>query len=121
MWTVHRFEHVTVNVSGAHQVGQFGTRASLICEFFHEVTFNEWRILTVLIVWEMSRCAVQIQFSDVGREHLVVALSAQMMRDEILQLLSNDSTAWCPENEPLTDFFVNMEQLQIFAKFSMVA
>ena len=79
MWAIHRFEHVSINVSGAHQVGQFGTRASLICEFFHEVTFNEWRILTVLVVGEVSRCAVQIQFSDMGREHLVVALSAEMV------------------------------------------
>ena len=56
-----------------------------------------------------------------GREDLCVALAAQVVRDEILKFLAKDGSTRGPENQPLANVLVDVEQLQIFAKFAMVS
>jgi hypothetical protein len=38
----------------------------------------------------MARRLVELEFADVGREDLRVALLAQLLADEVLQLLAED-------------------------------
>ena len=44
-----------------------------------------------------------------------------MVGNKVLKFLTNYRTARCPENEALANFFVDVEQLQILAEFSVVA
>ena len=68
----------------------------------------------------MSRCPVEVQFADVRGEHLRIALATQMMRNERLEFFSDDGAPRCPQNQALTNLFVDVEELQIFAEFSVV-
>ena len=51
----------------------------------------------------------------------MVALPLKMLPDEGLQLLANHCPSGRPQHKPLSNIFVDMKELEIFAKFSMVS
>jgi hypothetical protein len=57
----------------------------------------------------------------VRREDLGVALLAQLLADEVLQLLTQDGTVRRPEDEALPHVFVDVEELQFFAQLAVIA
>jgi hypothetical protein len=42
-------------------------------------------------------------------------------RDEVLEFLSDDRPSWCPENQALTNFFIDVKQLQVLSEFSVIS
>ena len=69
----------------------------------------------------MARHAVKLEPADVGREDLVVALLAQLVRDECLQLLAHDRAGGRPEDQSLADHVVDHEELEVLAELAVVA
>ena len=67
------------------------------------------------------RGSVQVQFPNMWREHLSIALAAKMVRDEILQFLADDRPTWRPEDEPLAHFFIDVEQLKVLSEFAVIS
>ena len=120
MRAVHRFEHVAINFTRFHHVGQFTARAAFVSQFFHEVALDERRVLRILVVREVARGSVKVQLSNVWCKHLRIALSSEVMGNEILQFLANDGATRRPKDEALTDFFVDVEELQVLAQLSVV-
>ena len=55
------------------------------------------------------------------REDLRVTLFAELAADEVLQFLADDRAVGRPEDEALADIFVDVEELQVAAEFTVVA
>ena len=68
----------------------------------------------------MTRCPVEVEFSDVWGKDLVVSLALEMFTDEGLQFLTNDSPSRGPEHEALTNILVDVKELEVFSEFPMV-
>ena len=68
----------------------------------------------------MARGLVEIEFTDVWSEYLLVTLLAQLVADEVLQLLANDRAVGRPEDQALAHVFVDYEKLQILAEFAVI-
>ena len=118
---IHRLEQVAFDVAGGHHVRQLAAGAALIGEPLHQVAFDQGRVLAVLIVGEVARRAVEIELSDVRREHLAVALPSKVVADEVLEFLPDDGAARRPEDEALADLFVHVEEPQFLAQLAVVA
>ncbi len=69
----------------------------------------------------MPRDLVELELADVGREDLGVALLAQLLADEGLQLLADDGAVRGPEDQALADVLVDDEELQVPAELAVVA
>ena len=69
----------------------------------------------------MAGRLVELELADVGREHLRVALLAQLLADEALQLLPDDGAVGRPQDQALADVLVDDEELQVPAELAVVA
>ena len=57
----------------------------------------------------MTAGAVEVELADVWREDLAVPLLVELGADEFLQLAAHDGTFRLPQDEPLTDLFVDVK------------
>ena len=64
---------------------------------FELFAIDQRRVLAVLVVGKMPAGFVQLQLADVRRKDLIVALASQMLRNEVLQLLSDERPFGCPQ------------------------
>ena len=107
--------------NGFEARSEFGAAAAFGGHLGESVGLGERGELRLLIVGEVARGFVEREFADVRREDLRVALFAKLAADEVLQLLANNRAVGRPEDQALADIFVDMEELQIAAEFSVVA
>ncbi len=148
MRTIHRLQHEAVEqlFVGQHAIGgdrfTTGAAVNLIAEVRgnrfesrediaagtilgqhagKRVVLEHGRELGLFIVREMPRGFIQLKLANVRREHLRVALLAQLFADERLQLLPDHGTVGRPEDEALADVFVDMEKLQFASELTMIA
>ena len=77
--------------------------------------------LGLLVVGEVAGGLVELELADVRREDLRVALLAQLLADEVLQLLADDRAVGGPEDQALADVLVDDEELQVAAELAVVA
>jgi hypothetical protein len=64
---------------------------------------------------------VELELADVGREDLRIALLAQLLADEGLQLLADDGPVRGPEDQALAHVLVDDEELQVLPELAVVA
>src|ERR1017187_396495 len=95
--------------------------ASLVEDPCERLVLDDRRELRVLVEGEVAGRLVELQLSDVGREHLRVALLAQLLADECLQLLADDGAVGSPEDQALAHVLVDDEKLQVPAELPVVA
>ena len=69
----------------------------------------------------MAAGLVEFEAADVRGEHLLIALLAQFLRNEVLQLLADDRAGGRPEDQALADGVVDDEQLEVLAELAVVA
>jgi len=69
----------------------------------------------------VPRGLVQLELADVRGEDLRVALLAQLLADEVLQLLADDRAVGRPQDEPLADVVVDDEEPLVAPDRAVVA
>ena len=118
MWmrAVHRLEQVAVDLALLHAVGQLGAGAAFLGQLLDVLAIDQRRELAVAVVRVVPAGAVQVQPADVRGEDLAVALAAQVLADEVLQLLADDRALGLPEDQALADRLVDGEQPQLLAR-----
>ena len=121
MRAVHRLQEIAVNLTLLHAIHQVAAAAALFGELAELVMFHQRRILALAVIGEVTAGAVQIKLADVRREDLAVALLAQFVADECLQLLANDSTVGRPQDQALADHFINVEEAQLLTEHAVIA
>ena len=72
--TVHRLQEKPLHRAGAQAIEQVGAALVLIGKTLHRLMVGDRRVLALLIVGEVPAGPVELQFPDVGSEHLLVAL-----------------------------------------------
>ena len=120
MRTVHRLEQVACKLPGIKPVGEIRTAAPLLSESAQGIRRDDGRILGLAIVRKVPRGPVEIQLADMRRENLRVALLAQLLADEILQLLPHHASSRGPQHQTLSNHLVDVEQLQVLSELAMV-
>ena len=99
----------------------FAAGAILREHFGERLVLDHGGELRLFVVREVAGRLVELEFADVRRENLRVALLAQFVADEVLQLLTDDRAVRRPQDEPLADILIDVKQLQIAAKFTVIA
>src|SRR6185369_10387338 len=79
------------------------------------------RVLRILVIRIVTARPIQLQLPDVWREDLEVPLLAKLRRDERLKLLPDDRAVGRPQDQPLPDHVVDVEELEVLADDAMVA
>ena len=59
---------------------------------------NDWRILRILIIGEVSGCAEKIEFAHMGSVDLRVSLLVEFSGDKFFQFLPDDCPLGFPKN-----------------------
>ena len=118
---VHRLEEVAVDFAVFQAVGELGAGAVFVDEALDLVAPDDGRVLAFLVVGEVAGGAVEVELADVGGEDLVVAAFGEVFGDEGLELLADDGAFGHPEDEALTDVFVDVEEVEFAAEFAVVA
>ena len=78
-------------------------------------------VLGILIIREVSGSPVKLELSDVRGEDLGVSLFVELGGNETFQLLADDRPIGFPENQTLSDHFINVEQPEILPNVPMVS
>ena len=81
---------------------------------------NNRGILRVLVIGKVSRCAVQVELTNVGGVDLGVPLLVELLGDEPFQFLSNNGSVWFPKNQALPHLLINVKEIQIFSYYPVV-
>ena len=68
----------------------------------------------------MTAGFIESQLSDVRGENLAVALFAEFLTDEVLQLLPEDGAVGSPEDQTLADIIIYVEKVQFLAETAMI-
>ncbi len=121
MRTIHRLEQVAVDLARIELVGKLAATAPFLRQQIKGFALHDGRILGILVVGKMAARAVEPELADVGCEDLAVTLAGQLAADKVLQFLPNDRAVGRPENEPLPDFLVDMEEAHVAAQLAVVA
>ena len=121
MRTVHRLQKIAFDISIRELVTQLATRTSLTGKVCQEITLDQRWILALRVIWEVAAGLVQLQTPDMRCVDLVIALLTQLIRDKALQLSSDCASSRCPQDETLTNGFINMEELQMLTDNTVVA
>ena len=90
MRTVHWLEQVAFDLAVLHFIGQLAATASFLGQLAQVVPVDQRGILALLVIRKVAACFVEIQFSDVRSEYLIVPLAKQMLRNKVLQLLADE-------------------------------
>ena len=69
----------------------------------------------------MTGGAVEAELADVGRVDLIVSSLAQFVGYEVLQFSTENSPVGSPEDHAGANGFIDMEELEFFAEFSVIS
>ncbi len=106
---------------GLEAGGHLGAAAALGGDLRELVGLDDGGELGVLVVGEVAGGLVERELADVRGEDLRVALEAELLGDEVLQLLAQDGAVRGPEDEALADVLVDVEELEVLAQLAVVA
>jgi len=106
---------------GLDTVGEFRAGTAFAGDPGPGLLIDERRKLGVLVIGKMTAGLIEFETANVRREHLLIALLAQLGRNECLQFLADDRTVGRPKHEALADGVVDDEQLEVLAELAMVA
>jgi hypothetical protein len=117
---VHRLEHVALDIAPFIMLDS-SRRCSLRLPASPCVALDHRRVLALCVVREVAAGAVEIELADVRGEDLEVALLAQLLADEVLQLLATIDRPGVQRISPWPTCVVDVEQPQLLAEDAVVA
>ena len=97
---VHRLQEEAINFSRFQTFGEIRTIAAALGQIAHQFVIQDWRELTLTVVREMSRCAVQVKFANMRSKDLSISLLIKFFSDEILQTLAKGGSVRSPQDQP---------------------
>ena len=121
MWAVHRLQQIALDFALFHAVCKFATCATLLRKFAHLVLINNRWILTLAIKRKVTACFIQLEFSDMRREDLLISLHTQCLTNKCLQFLPDCGAPRSPQHQSLSNHFIDVKKSKLLSKHSMIA